>query len=92
MVFMDYNPIGKTLRQVHMDVGSVFSVSGVNVFLLGEKDNDIHSPGKLVETDFSLLSILRKHPEYAEAKVCNYNDYYGESVFRVRLPLEEAKT
>lgn len=79
-----YNPIGKTLAEVHKDYG--YNIGGYSVFVLqDEKD----TTGKLLDEDFSIGLILKKHPEYANCKVKYENDFYGTKVLRVEKGGEE---
>jgi len=79
MIFIGYDPVGITLKQV-MSECSVYT-HGVSVFVLsGEKD----MIGKRVSTGFSLRTILKNHPELRDARVVLHDDFFGESVFRVR--------
>lgn len=73
-----YDPIGKTLAEVHKDCGS--SAGGYTVFVLQE-END--KTGTKLDTDFSIGMILKKHPQYADYKVKYENNYFGETVLRV---------
>lgn len=79
-----YNPIGKTLAEVHKDYG--YNIGGYCVFVLqDEKD----TTGKPLDEDFSIGLILKKHPEYANCKVKYENDFYGTKVLRVEKGGEE---
>ena len=73
-----YNPIGKTLAEIHKDYGS--NMGGYSVFVL-QDEND--KTGKQLDEDFSIGLILRKHPQYANYKVKYGNDFYGTTVLRV---------
>ena len=73
-----YNPIGKTLAEIHKDCGS--NMGGYSVFVL-QDEND--KTGKQLDEDFSIGLILRKHPQYANYKVKYGNDFYGTKVLRV---------
>lgn len=73
-----YDPIGKTLEEVHKDCGA--SMSGYAVFVL-ENEND--NVGKQLDEDISIGLILRKHPEYTHYRVKYTNDFFGETVLRV---------
>lgn len=79
-----YNPIRKTLAEVHKDYG--YNIGGYSVFVLqDEKD----TTGKPLDEDFSIGLILKKHPEYANCKVKYENDFYGTKVLRVEKGGEE---
>ena len=73
-----YNPIGKTLSEVHKDCGD--SICGYTVFVLQDEKDKI---GKQLGTAFSIAMILKRHPQYANCKVKYENNYYGETVLRV---------
>ena len=73
-----YNPIGKTLAEVHKECGVNFQ--GYSVFVLQDKDD---KTGKRLDEDISIGLILRKYPEYANSKVKYENDFYGTTVLRV---------
>ena len=73
-----YNPIGKTLAEVHKDCGG--NMGGYSVFVL-QDEND--KTGKQLDEDFSIGLILRKHTQYANYKVKYENDFYGTKVLRV---------
>ena len=79
-----YNPIGKTLAEVHKDCGG--NMSGYSVFVLQDKYDTI---GKPLDEDFSIDLILKKHPQYANCKVKYENDFYGTTVLRVEKGGEE---
>ena len=80
MIFIDYDPVGKTLNEVLNDGNSVF-IYGISVFAL---QNDSDTTGMIEAQEFSLRKILRDHPELRTARVVSHNDFFGESVFRVR--------
>ena len=73
-----YDPIGKTLAEIHKDCG--LSMKGYAVFVL-QDEND--KTGKQLDEDFSIGLILRKYPEYADYKVKYENDFFGTTVLRV---------
>lgn len=73
-----YNPIGKTLAEIHKDCGC--NLGGYSVFFL-QDENDII--GKRLDEDFSIGLILIKYPQYANCKVKYENDFYGTTVLRV---------
>ncbi len=73
-----YNPIGKTLLEIHKDCGS--NIGGYSVFVL-QHDKDI--TGVRLDEDISVGLILRKYPQYADYKVKYENDFYGTVVLRV---------
>lgn len=73
-----YNPIGKTLAEVHKDCG--VNYGGYSVYVL-QDEND--TTGILLDDDISIGLILRKHPEYADKKVKCENDFFGMTVLRI---------
>ena len=73
-----YDPIGKTLDEIHKECGS--RSHGYAVFVL-QDEND--TTGKQIAEDFSVGLILKKHPQYANYKVKYENDFYGTTVLRV---------
>ncbi len=73
-----YNPIGKTLAEIHKDCGA--NPNGYAVFVL-QDEND--KTGKRLDEDFEIGLILQRHPEYSDCKVKYENDFYGETVLRV---------
>lgn len=74
-----YDPIGKTLVQIARDIPEHYR-DAFSVFIL-QDEND--TTGKEVETSYSVMSILRKHPEIADFKVKLENDFFGTTVLRV---------
>jgi len=80
MIFIGYDPIGKTLKEIHDDGNAVF-IHGISIFVLRNKKDTV---GVLEAQEFSLRKILRDHPELRGAVVASHNDFFGESVFRVR--------
>ncbi len=85
MIFIGYNPIGKTLEKVLNDGNAVF-ISGIAIHALKDENDSIGEP---YAEEFSLRKILRDHPELRAAIVVSHNDFFGESVFRVRIPKSE---
>lgn len=73
-----YDPIGKTLTEIHEDCGA--RAHGYVVFVLEDEKDTI---GKILDEDFSIGLILQKHPEYADYRVKYENDSYGKAVLRV---------
>lgn len=73
-----YDPIGKTLDEIHKECGS--RAHGYSVFVLEDNKDTI---GKQLDEDFSVGLILKKHPQYANYKVKYENDFYGTTVLRV---------
>lgn len=73
-----YDPIGKTLAEIHRDCGS--NLNGYAVFVLQDENDKF---GKQLDEDISIASILQKHPEYAESIVKYENDFFGMAVLRV---------
>ncbi len=81
MVFIGYDPSGKTLEEVLKD-GNFSFYKGVAVFILKDEDDTI---GDMTAEDISLRQILINRPELRTAVVASHNDFFGESVFRVRM-------
>lgn len=81
MVFIGYGPVGKTLEQV-LDEGNIVFMSGIAIYVLKDENDGI---GEIEAEEFSLRKILRDHPELRPAVVVSHNDFFGESVFRVRM-------
>ena len=75
---MLYNPIGKTLLQVHRDCGCHYG--GWSIFVL-QDEND--TTGKRLDEHISIGLILKEHPEYANYIVKLENDFYGTNVLRI---------
>jgi hypothetical protein len=73
-----YNPIGKTLLEVHKDCGMNFK--GYSVFVLQDEKDTI---GVNLGEEISIGLILRKHPQYANYKVKYENDFFGTTVLRI---------
>ena len=73
-----YNPIGKTLAEVHKEC--YVRYSGYSVYVL-QDEND--KTGKFLDEDILISLILQRHPEYANCKVKYENDFYGTTVLRV---------
>ena len=73
-----YNPIGKTLAEIHKDCG--WNMGGYSVFVLQDASD---TTGKQLGEDFSIGLILRKHPQYANCKVKYENGFFGTIVLRV---------
>lgn len=73
-----YNPIGKTLAEVHEDY--VYNIGGYSVFVLQDEKDRLGEP---LDEDFSVGLILKRHPEYANCKVKYENDFHGIKVLRV---------
>ncbi len=74
-----YNPIGKSLKQIHQDCGC--NMQGYSVFVL---QDDVDTVGKFLEEDFSIGSILKKFPQYANCLVKYENDFFGTTVLRIK--------
>lgn len=81
-IFIDYNPEGKTLNEVQAYVGDNWGKDGVAVFVKKPEDEPWR-PGVKVAEELSLRLALNKHPELWGALVVAYNDFMGQSVFRV---------
>ena len=73
-----YNPIGKSLAEIHRDCG--ISMRGYSVFVL---QNEVDTIGILLDEDISIGEILKKHPQYANYKVKYENNFYGMTVLRI---------
>lgn len=84
MIFIAYDPVGRTLEDV-LSEGTYYS-QGVSVFVLAD---DRDTVGKMMAEDFSLMAILKNHPELRDAKVVRHEDFFGESVFRVEMSNNE---
>lgn len=85
MYFIGYDPVGKTMQEVLDDGNDLFG-NGVAVYALQTEDD---TTGVIQSEDFSLRRILNDHPDLRTARVASHNDYFGESVFRVKK--EETK-
>lgn len=83
MIYIGYNPVGKTLEQILVECGRKSNCQGVAIFLLG---SDQVPAGRKVAEDFSLFSILKENAWLRGAVVEAHNDFFGEDVFRVRVP------
>ena len=79
-----YDPIGKTLAEVHKDCG--VHLGGYSVFVLKD-EKDIN--GDSLDEDISIGAILKRHPEYADCKVKCENDFFGMLVLRVIRPTKD---
>lgn len=84
MFFIGYDLVGRMLEEV-TEEGAIYT-QGVAVFVLSDNEDTI---GKMVAEDFSLRTILNKHPELRTSRVVSHNNFFGESVFRVKK--EETK-
>lgn len=73
-----YNPIGKTLLEIHKDCGC--NRDGYAVFVLQDKNDET---GVRLDEEISIGLILQKHPEYANCRVKYHNDFYGTVVLRI---------
>ena len=73
-----YNPIGKTLAEIHKDCGANFS--GYSVFVLQDESDKV---GECLGDSISIRLILLMHPEYADYIVKYKNDFFGMTVLRV---------
>lgn len=76
-----YNPIGKTLAQVHKDCGS--NMNGYAVFILLYEDDTI---GKQIGEGISITECLNYKDEYAHYVVKLENDFFGQTVLRAIHP------
>ena len=76
-----YNPIGKSLSEIHKDCG--VNMKGYAVFVLQDENE---KNGIELEESISLRDILKNYPEYADCKVKYENDFFGMTVLRVEKP------
>lgn len=76
-----YDPIGKTLAEIHKDCG--VNMNGYAVFVLQDENDKI---GIELEENISLSDILSNHHEYTDCKVKYENDFFGMTVLRVEKP------
>lgn len=76
---INYNCIGKTLSEIAKETPISFS-GGYSVFLLQDETD---TTGKEIDMSYSVMAILKKHPEIANYKVKLENDFYGMTVLRV---------
>lgn len=76
-----YNPIGKTLAQVHKDCGS--NLNGYAVFILLHNEDTI---GKRIGEGISVGECLDYKEEYANYIVKLENDFFGQTVLRAIDP------
>ena len=74
-----YNPIGKTLAEIHKDCGG--NINGYCVFVLQDENDRTGIP---LDEDISIGAILRKYHKYAKYTVKYENDLYGTTVLRVK--------
>ena len=78
--------IGRTLGELAHVTG--FNYKGWAVFLLANQGDAV---GRRVDEDFTLRSLLQRHPELDPACLVEYaNDYFGEIVLRVIMPPQVA--
>lgn len=73
-----YDPIGKTLAEIHNDCGG--NLNGYAVFVLQDDDDTI---GIELDECISLGEIMKKHTGIADCKVKYENDFFGMTVLRV---------
>lgn len=71
--------LGKTLKEIAAKSDPNFK--GFVVFILKDDQDDT---GRRVESCFHIRHFLQKHPEMANYKVKIANDYYGETILRVK--------
>ena len=76
-----YNPVGKTLAQVHKDCGS--NMNGYAVFILLHVDDTV---GKRMGEGISIGECLDYKDEYANYIVKLENDFFGQTVLRAIHP------
>ncbi len=81
VVFIGYDPVGKTLEKV-LDEGNPVFIRGIAIYALKDENDNT---GEIEAEEFSLRKILRDHPQLRTAVVVSHNDFFGESVFRVRM-------
>ena len=77
----NYNCIGKTLSEIAKETPISFR-GGYSVFLLQDETD---TTGKEIDISYSIMAILKKHPEIANYKVKFENDFYGTMVLRVTI-------
>lgn len=58
-----------------------FAIKGYRVFVL-EGEND--TSGKAVATGYELKNIVSQHPNLRSMRVASEEDYYGETIIRLR--------
>lgn len=97
MLYIGYNPVGKTLEEILIDdiesrkeitkhVGCLPEAQGCSIFVLEDDDDEI---GKKVAESYNLRSILMERVELRNTVVVKHNDFFGEDVFRVRMVVED---
>lgn len=84
MMFIGYDPIGKTLQQVAIETEPC--VNGYSVFVLQGFDDPI---GEELCCSWSVGEIIRKFPDVANCKVKFTNDFFGMMVLRVTKENEQ---
>ncbi len=77
-MMFSYNPVGKTLQEVHKECG--WNRGGYEVFVLQDETDE---NGIRLDVDFSVGLILQRHPEYKNCRVKYENDFYGTTVLRI---------
>lgn len=58
-----------------------FAIKGYRVFVLEDEDN---TSGKTVATGYELKNIVSQHPNLRNMRVSSEEDYYGETIIRLR--------
>ena len=76
-----YNPVGKTLLQVHKDCGS--NLNGYSVFILQDAHDAV---GKCIGDGISIGECLHYEDTFAQYVVKLENDFFGMTVLRAIHP------
>lgn len=58
-----------------------FAIKGYRVFVLDGEDD---TSGKAVATAYELKNIVSQHPNLRNMRVASEEDYYGETIIRLR--------
>lgn len=58
-----------------------FAIKGYRVFVLDGEDD---TSGKAVATGYELKNIVSQHPNLRSMRVASEEDYYGETIIRLR--------
>lgn len=78
--------IGRTLDELAQVTG--FNYKGWAVFLLANQEDTV---GQRIDEDFTLRSLLQRHPELDPACLVEFaHDFYGQIVLRVIMPPQVA--
>lgn len=65
-----------------------FGLKGYRVFVLDGEDD---SSGKVVATGYDLKQVVKQHPELKSMRVVSEEDYYGETIIRLRETVKEGR-